>query len=164
TGSNGPCVPRRQGRRACRHKTNRGRGVAACRSRRGRAVRRPRRAFFSAALERDDHGEGIAEDTSELGPGDGAGKAVDVQESLEFGHPRIVTSSPRWRKSDFVGKSREKLALTTESYPHDFTKSLYFFDHTKPFNVGFVIKHPNSSLSAEIHERLVRIHHVGEIP
>ena len=66
---------------------------------------------------------GIAENTSEVGPGDETGKAVDVQESLEFGHPRIVTSSPRQRKSDFVGKSREKSALTTESYPHDFTKS-----------------------------------------
>jgi len=79
--------------------------------------------FFSAALERDDHSEGIAEDTSDLGSGNEARKAVDVQESLEFGHPRIVTSSPRWRKSDFVGKSREKLALTTESYPHEYAKS-----------------------------------------
>ena len=97
--------------------------MAACRSRCSRAVRRSLRAFFSPALEGDDHGERIAEDTSDVGPGDEAGEAVDVQESLELGHRRIVTSFPRRGKPDFVGKHREKSAAGMGTHPPDFTKS-----------------------------------------
>jgi hypothetical protein len=98
--------------------------VAACRNRCGRLVRRPRSAFFSAALQGDDDGPGVAEDASELGPGEEAGEAVDVQESLELGHSRIVTSFPKRRKANFAWKTRRKLTPAIESYPHDFTKSL----------------------------------------
>jgi hypothetical protein len=59
-------------------------------------------------LEGDDHGEGIAEDTSNLGLGDEAREAVEVQESLEFRHRRIVTRFPRRGKPDFAGKPRKK--------------------------------------------------------
>jgi hypothetical protein len=85
--------------------------------------------FFSASPECDDHGQRVAEDPSDLELGDEAGEAIDVQESLEFGHPGIVTSSPRRRKTAFAGKRRGKAALATESNPHDFTKSPYFFVH-----------------------------------
>jgi hypothetical protein len=79
--------------------------------------------FFSAALQGDDHGVGIAEDAANPGSGHEAGEAVDVLKSLAFGHPRIVTSSPRRGKATFAGESGEKGASVIESYPHDFTKS-----------------------------------------
>ena len=58
-------------------------------------ARTPRSAFFSAAAERDDHRLGVTEDTPNLGQRDEAGEPVDVLESLEFAHPRIVTSFRR---------------------------------------------------------------------
>jgi hypothetical protein len=79
--------------------------------------------FFSAAPQGDDDGPGVAEDAADLGPGDEAGEAVDVPESLEFGHPGIVTSSPRRRKANFPEKTKENGAYAIEKYPHDFTKS-----------------------------------------
>jgi hypothetical protein len=75
-------------------------------------------------LEGDDNGQGVAEDASDLGPGGKTGEAVDVQESLEFGHGRIVAGFPTRRKANFGRKPREKRALATENYPHDFTKNL----------------------------------------
>jgi hypothetical protein len=77
-------------------------------------------------VEGDDHGEGVAEDASNLGPGHEAGEAIDVLKSLELGHRRIVTSFPRRGKPDFTGKQRVKSASDMESYPHDFTKSLNY--------------------------------------
>jgi hypothetical protein len=59
----------------------------------------------------------------DLGLGDEAGETVDVRESLEFGHPHIVTSLPRHMKADFTGKHRGKWTSTVGNYPHDFTKS-----------------------------------------
>ena len=97
--------------------------MVACRNSCGRPARRPRRAFFSAALQGDDNGPGVAEDASDLGPGDEAGEAVDVPESLEFGHPGIVTSSPKRRKANSPEKTEENRASAIEKYPHDFTKS-----------------------------------------
>jgi hypothetical protein len=60
--------------------------------------------FFSAALQRDDHGVGIAEEAANLGAGHEAREAVDVLKSFEFGHPRIVTSSPTRGKTEFARK------------------------------------------------------------
>ncbi len=80
--------------------------------------------FFSAALEGDDYGQGVAEEAADLGLGDEAGETVDVHEALEFGHRHIVTSLPRSWKADFPGKHREKWTSATGIYPHDFTKSL----------------------------------------
>src|SRR5262249_21510062 len=59
----------------------------------------------------------------DLGLGDKAGKAVAVRESLDFGHPRIVTSSPKCRKAGFAGKRWGKPAATRANHPHDFTKN-----------------------------------------
>src|SRR5262245_4036390 len=89
-------------------------------------VRRRRRAFFSAAHEGDDDGQGVAEDAANLGLWDEAGEAVDVQESFEFGHRRIVTSSPRQRKPNCAGKTGGRPAPNIEKHPHDFTKSLKY--------------------------------------
>jgi hypothetical protein len=97
--------------------------VAACRSRCGRLARRRRSAFFSTAAQGDDHGPWVAVEAADLGLRDEAGEAVDVQETLEFGHPRIVTSLPGRRKADFTGKYREKRASAIGNYPHDFTKN-----------------------------------------
>jgi hypothetical protein len=97
--------------------------VIACRSRYERPLHRLRRAFFSAALEKDNHGVGIAEDPSDLEPGDETGEAENVQKFLDLGHPRIVTSFPRRRKADFIGEHRGKSASDIGSYPHDFTKN-----------------------------------------
>jgi len=97
--------------------------VAAGRRRCGRLVRRRHRAFFSTTPEANDDGRGVAEDAPELGAGDKAREAVDVQESLEFWHPRIVTGLAKRRKANFAGKTRGKFAPAIESYPRDFTKS-----------------------------------------
>ena len=70
------------------------------------SCRRRRSAFFSAAAEGDDHRPGVAEDTPDLGHRDEAGEPVDVLESLEFAHPRIVTSFRRRRKG--VAAQRNK--------------------------------------------------------
>ena len=86
-------------------------------------VRKRRRAFFSAPPQGDDHRQRVAEDASDLALGNEAGEAVEVEEAFDFGHPRIVTSSPSRRKAAFAGKRRGKSALAIESYPHDFTKS-----------------------------------------
>jgi hypothetical protein len=98
--------------------------VAVCRRRCGRFVHRPRSAFFSAALQGDNDGQGVAEDTPDRRLGNEAGEAVDVQESLAFWHTRIVTGFPKGRKANFARKTRSLLALAIESYPHDSTKNL----------------------------------------
>src|SRR5262249_15606281 len=92
SGSIGPCAGGTRGTPVCRHTTDRGHAEAACRSSWGRPPRRLRSAFFSATLEGDDHGLRIAEEALDLGQRDKAGEAVEVVESLAFGHATIVTS------------------------------------------------------------------------
>ena len=61
----------------------------------------------------------LAEEASDLGPGYEAGEAVDVQETLAFGHPRLVTSSPERRKTILPRKPRRILALVCRQSSFD---------------------------------------------
>jgi hypothetical protein len=56
-------------------------------------------------------------------PGHEAGEAVDVLESLEFSHPRIVTGFLSQWKADFAENIQGKCVSAIESYPHDYAKS-----------------------------------------
>jgi hypothetical protein len=58
-----------------------------------------------------------------LGLRNKAGEAVDVQESIDFRHPRIVTIFPTRKKASFTEKIRTRLATGVEIHPLDSTKS-----------------------------------------
>jgi hypothetical protein len=75
-------------------------------------------------LEGDDDSQRIPEDASNRGQWYEAGEAVDVPESLEFGHPRIMTSFPRPRNCKPAWKYRAFQTSGVKIHPHDFTKSL----------------------------------------
>jgi hypothetical protein len=60
-----------------------------------------RKVFFSAAIERNHDGPGIAEDTANERLWDKAGEPVEVQKPLKFCHRKIVTEIDREEKDAF---------------------------------------------------------------
>jgi hypothetical protein len=86
----------------------------------GTLVHTHRSAFFSAPAKCDDHGQGVTEETPNLGHRKEAGESVDVLKSLEFAHPRIVTSSQGLGKGVPPEKNRGLATLKSKKLPTRF--------------------------------------------
>src|SRR5262249_685257 len=78
------------------------------------------------AAERDDHRPRVAEDTPDLGHRGEAGEPVDVLESLEFAHLRIVTGFRRRRKGVAPGETRRTTTLKAKKLPTRFREEPFF--------------------------------------
>ncbi len=76
--------------------------------------------FFSAAAQCNDHRPGITKDTPDFRHRGEAGEAVNVLESLEFAHPRIVTSFRPCEKYIALRKNRDLAILGGRKLPTRF--------------------------------------------
>jgi hypothetical protein len=79
--------------------------------------------FFSAALQGDNHGEGVTEEAPDAGEGYKAGKPIQVVEELEFGHRASMTSFRPKGKTVFTGNDWGFVTSQAGSYPLKNAKS-----------------------------------------
>jgi hypothetical protein len=101
--------------------------VAFDRKRPSILAHKPRRPFFSAPLEGDDHRPRIAKDPMDTGQGFKPREPVQVPQLSSCSHAFIVTGFPRKEKKIIAGNNQAKVDSTAKIYPLDFTKSLNSF-------------------------------------
>jgi hypothetical protein len=76
-----------------------------------------------AAVQGDDNGQVVTEETLDPGEGYKAGKPIQVVEELEFGHRESMTSFLPEGKTAFPENCREFVPSQAESYPLKNAKS-----------------------------------------